>query len=55
MIAPATRGYVVLYRAPQLCPGCGGSHWHVGRISAECARCHVALPLAPAAPERIAA
>ena len=28
------------------CPGCGKSNWHVGRISAECAHCETALPLA---------
>jgi ribosomal protein L37E len=28
------------------CPGCGGVHWHVGRATAECARCSYALPLA---------
>lgn len=49
-IDPAARGYVVLYRAPQVCPACGGGHWHVGRQSAECARCATALPLAPVAP-----
>jgi hypothetical protein len=28
------------------CPGCGRSQWLVGRITAECAFCHSALPLA---------
>lgn len=28
------------------CPECGGSQWHVGRISAECAVCDIPLPLA---------
>ncbi len=27
------------------CPGCGKSHWHVGRSTAECAYCATALPL----------
>lgn len=45
--APASRGYAILYRAPQTCPGCGGQAWLVGRHSAECARCQTALPLAP--------
>jgi hypothetical protein len=27
------------------CPRCGRSHWHVGRITAECAFCSTALPL----------
>ena len=47
LAAPETRGYAVLYRAPQACPGCSRGHWHVGRISAECAWCGTALPLAP--------
>ena len=28
------------------CPYCTGTHWHVGRLLAECARCHAALPIA---------
>lgn len=27
------------------CPGCGRSHWHVGRTLAECAFCGTALAL----------
>ena len=27
------------------CPGCGQSHWHVGRATAECAHCGTAMPL----------
>ncbi|WP_448664423.1 hypothetical protein ACG3SL_07025 [Sphingomonas sp. CJ20] len=27
------------------CPGCGQSHWMVGRTTAECAFCGTALPL----------
>lgn len=27
------------------CPGCGQSHWMVGRMTAECAFCGTALPL----------
>lgn len=30
---------------PNRCPGCGMSHWLVGRITAECASCGTALPL----------
>lgn len=30
------------------CPGCGRSHWHVGRLTAECAYCATALPIAGA-------
>jgi hypothetical protein len=44
---PARRGYHVAYRAGEVnrCPGCSRSHWHVGRLSAECAFCGTALPL----------
>ncbi len=44
---PAMRGYVVAYRpeGPNLCPGCGRSHWLVGRLSAECAFCATALEI----------
>lgn len=42
------RGYAPTYRHGQVnhCPGCGRSHWHVGRFSAECAFCGTALPFA---------
>ena len=42
------RGYQPLYHEDVVnrCPGCGKSHWHVGRFSAECAYCETALPLA---------
>ncbi|ASK88507.1 hypothetical protein SPHFLASMR4Y_01760 [Sphingorhabdus sp. SMR4y] len=42
------RGYQPQYHSDTVnrCPGCGRSHWHVGRISAECAHCETALPLA---------
>ena len=44
---PARRGYHVVYRGNQVnhCPGCGRSHWYVGRLSAECGFCGTALPL----------
>ena len=44
---PARRGYHVVYREGEAnrCPGCGRSHWHIGRLSAECAFCGTALPL----------
>ena len=47
---PIARGYNVVYRADQVnhCPGCGRTHWYVGRISAECGFCATALPLAEA-------
>lgn len=41
------RGYVVHYRPGCHCPGCGRSHWYVGRVSAECGFCETAIPLAP--------
>lgn len=48
---PAMRGYCVVYRENQVnhCPGCGRTHWYVGRFSAECGFCATALPLAEAA------
>lgn len=44
---PAVRGYRAVYRdnAVNHCPGCGRTHWHIGRVSAECAFCATALPL----------
>ncbi len=47
---PAERGYLVVYRDNEVnhCPGCGRTHWHIGRVSAECAFCATALPLAEA-------
>ena len=45
---PHARGYAIVYRpgVSNHCPGCGRSHWHVGRVSAECGFCATALPLA---------
>ena len=47
---PASRGYCVVYRENEVnhCPGCGRTHWYVGRVSAECGFCATALPLAEA-------
>ncbi len=44
------RGYNVVYRQDKVnhCPGCGRTHWHVGRLMAECGFCATALPLAEA-------
>lgn len=44
---PSLRGFHVFYREGERnhCPGCGREHWHVGRMSAECAFCGTALPL----------
>lgn len=49
-INPAGRGYHAVYRenAVNHCPGCGRTHWLIGRMSAECAFCTTALPLAEA-------
>lgn len=46
----ANRGFMPLYHgAGDRCPGCGAQSWHVGRMSAECARCETAIPLADVA------
>ena len=47
---PMIRGYSVVYRenAVNHCPGCGRTHWYVGRLMAECGFCATALPLAEA-------
>lgn len=47
---PAHRGYNVIYRENEVnfCPGCGRSHWLVGRLLAECAYCGAAVPLSEA-------
>jgi hypothetical protein len=44
----AVRGYRVVYRAQErnFCPGCGRSHWWLGRMSAECCSCGTAIPFA---------
>ena len=41
------RGYHIVYREDQTnnCPGCGHTHWYIGRAMAECAFCSTALPL----------
>lgn len=46
----AQRGHHIVYRADASnhCPGCGRSHWYVGRVSAECGFCGTAVPLAEA-------
>lgn len=46
-IRQAHTGYRVAYRPHEAnhCPGCGGSHWLIGRLTAECAFCSTALPL----------
>ena len=44
---PARRGYHAVYRENEInhCPGCGRTHWFVGRTLAECGFCATALPL----------
>jgi hypothetical protein len=44
----AKRGHHIVYRANEAnrCPGCGRSHWYIGRVSAECGFCGAAVPLA---------
>lgn len=47
-VAEAQRGFRPLYYTDTVnhCPGCGHSAWHIGRVSAECAHCETAIPLA---------
>jgi hypothetical protein len=44
----SARGYHVIYREHEInhCPGCGRSHWIIGRLTAECCFCSTALPFA---------
>lgn len=44
---PNARGYHAVYREGEVnhCPGCGRTHWMIGRMLAECAFCATALPL----------
>lgn len=44
---PGAGSYRPVYREGEVndCPGCGRSHWWVGRYSSECAFCGTALPL----------
>lgn len=50
---PSQRGYYAVYRMKETnhCPGCGRTHWYVGRISAECCFCGTALPFAASNPQ----
>jgi hypothetical protein len=45
---PGERGLHAVYRDNQVnhCPGCGRTHWYIGRTTAECAFCATALPIA---------
>src|SRR5579885_2193931 len=51
----AQRGHHIIYRANESnhCPGCGRSHWYIGRVSAECGFCGTAIPLAEAARQEV--
>ena len=51
----AKRGHHIVYRANESnhCPGCGRSHWYIGRVSAECGFCGTAVPLAEAQHESV--
>ena len=52
LVPPAAlRGYHIAYRNRETnyCPGCGRTHWYIGRVMAECAFCATALPLEGAA------
>lgn len=52
LVPPAAlRGYHIFYRDGEAnhCPGCGRTHWYIGRVMAECAFCATALPLVGAA------
>ena len=44
---PSQRGNHAVYRDGETnhCPGCGRTHWHIGRVTAECGFCATALPL----------
>ncbi|MCW4461332.1 hypothetical protein OK349_06405 [Sphingomonas sp. BT-65] len=43
----ANSGYRIAFHPGERnhCPGCGQSHWTVGRMTAECAFCGTALPI----------
>jgi len=54
---PRARGYHAVYRENEVnhCPGCGRTHWFLGRMLAECAFCGTALPLREASSQGPAA
>lgn len=51
--APGLGTFHEVFRAGErnICPGCGGTHWHVGRTMAECPKCETALPILSALAE----
>lgn len=44
--SPARIPFGLAYRSGMDCPGCGKSHWYVGRITAQCAFCAFVIPTA---------
>lgn len=46
-VAAGQSGYRIAFHLDErnVCPGCGRSHWLVGRMTAECAFCATAIPL----------
>lgn len=46
-VMPGLTGYRISYRMHEVnhCPGCGNTHWIIGRSIAECAFCETAIPL----------
>ncbi|HPU15640.1 MAG TPA: hypothetical protein PK808_06130 [Polymorphobacter sp.] len=36
---PAVPAGAPMYRSGQCCRVCGGTHFHIGRVTAECAHC----------------
>jgi len=46
-IRQAHTGYRIAYRPDEAnhCPGCGKSHWIIGRTTAECGYCATAIPI----------
>jgi len=53
---PNIRGYHAVYREGEVnhCPGCGRTHWIIGRQLAECAFCTTALPLSESYGQNVA-
>ena len=45
----ARQAFVPTYRGNNPCPGCGKSHWWIGRTMAECGFCSTAIPIGRAA------
>lgn len=45
----------LVYRSGDRCPACWGTHWLIGRQTAECARCGMALAINACAAELAAA